>query len=103
MTGSSASEPTTAAPTTAVQLYEAHDNGPKCSADTIITDAATCQLAAQGLGYTGTVVSGSWGHAPKGCAVGHPTDNWKDTYFNSYDGQTGRSIYRSICSKPTGG
>ena len=75
------------------------DNGPGCRTDLEITDSAECQAAARSLGYSGTVQSGNWGHAPKGCHVGHPND-YEYLYFNSVSGTTGSTDYKSICRKP---
>ena len=73
------------------------DNGPSCGLIDKLADSNECGKAAASLGYSGSVQSGSWGHAPYGCFVGHPYDNWKYTYFNSQKGQTGRGVYKSIC------
>jgi len=72
------------------------ENGPGCG-DASITTAGECGEAAASLGYEASVTSGSWGHAPLGCFVGHPIDGWTHTYFNSQAGQTGRDVYRSLC------
>ena len=51
------------------------------------------------LGYNGTALqAGSWGHAPFGCFIGHPADNWSYLYYNSQSGQTGKDVYRTLCN-----
>ena len=51
------------------------------------------------LGYNGAALqAGSWGHAPLGCFIGHPADNWSHLYYNSQSGQTGRDVYRTLCN-----
>jgi len=85
--------------------YNALPNGPGCSGSTAILNAHECGIAAATLGFSRSVHSGSWSHAPRGCHVGHPSDNWRNTYFNHLSGATGRAHYMSICyqrpSRPT--
>ena len=77
--------------------YNALPNGPGCSGSTAILNAHECGIAAATLGFSRSVHSGSWSHAPRGCHVGHPSDNWRNTYFNHLSGATGRAHYMSIC------
>lgn len=78
------------------EAYELKVTGSAC-ASRDITSSTQCQAAANNLGYPLTVYTGGWGHAPKGCFMGHPSDNWKHLYFNSVSGATGATYYRSIC------
>ena len=81
--------------------YEVLDNGPGCGSFSLSMDE--CKTAATSLGYSGNVRKNDVGHAPYGCHVGHPTDNWTKTYFNvEITGQTGREKYKSICKKTIG-
>ena len=73
------------------------NNGPGCTTNLDITDSGECQYAAKSLGFSGDVESANWDHAPKGCFVGHPDDHYKYLYFNSRSGETGRTVYKSIC------
>ena len=77
--------------------YYTLDNGPGCESDQEISDPDECKKAANQLEIGGEFLSGSWGHAPKGCFVGHPNDGYNHTFFNSQNGETGRLIYKSIC------
>ena len=72
------------------------DNGPGCGSNSL--DKNECAPAVAEFGYRGAVLEGSWSHAPYGCFVGHPSDNWANSYFNSQHGQTGRNVYKSICN-----
>jgi len=83
------------APSATAGIFEL-ENGPGCG-ESSIENAEECTKAAAELGYTAAARAGSWSHAPLGCFVGHPTDSWRNTYFNTQAGQTGRDIYRSIC------
>jgi hypothetical protein len=84
---------------------KAFANGPECHGEqgASITDPDECEKAAQDLGYTwegetSTLhkqqPTGSWGHAPFGCHVGTHTGA---LFLNTYHGQTGRSIYTTLC------
>ena len=75
--------------------YEVKDNGPGCECQSL--DQNGCRKAAAALGYTRVLETGSWSHAPYGCFVGHPYDDWEYVYFNSQNGVIGRDIYKSIC------
>lgn len=78
------------------QAYESFANGPGCAAGFEITTAAECLTASQSLGFPATGAGpGSYSWAPLGCFA--EGANWQWLHFNSYPGQTGRSIYRSIC------
>jgi hypothetical protein len=77
--------------------YAAMPNGPGCPVAGELTKTE-CAQAAAALGYTTKVHVGHWGHAPKGCFVGHPTDGWKHTYYNTFAGQVGRNVYKSLCA-----
>jgi len=79
--------------------YEKLRNGPGCPGTQRVKDPNECSQAAASLGFSSKVQTGSWPWAPLGCHVGHPTDGWKHTYFNSKNGQTGHSHYYSICKK----
>ena len=81
------------------ELYAVKDNGTGCGNKSL--DQHDCRKAVSALKYAGVLEIGSWAHAPYGCFVGHPYDNWQYAYFNSQDGQTGREIYKSICSSST--
>ena len=75
--------------------YEVKDNGVGCGHRSLDQDG--CAEAITTLKYAGVLETGNWSHAPYGCFVGHPYDNWQYAYFNSQHGQTGRDIYKSIC------
>ena len=81
--------------------YEVLDNGPGCGLFSLSEDE--CKTAATSLGYSNNVMKIDVLHAPYGCHVGHPYDNWIRTYFNvNITGQTGRDKYKSICRKTLG-
>jgi len=72
-------------------------NGPGCQLQSEVTSPGECAKAVAELGFKGSVRSGSFPHAPKGCFVGHSYDDWKYTYFNIIKGETGHAYYKSIC------
>ena len=75
------------------------DNGPGCD-DGLDVDEQECAAAAEKLGFIGSFKVGSWDHAPPGCFVGHPGDNWTKIYFNKIaKGTLGQAKYKSICMK----
>ena len=78
-------------------------NGPGCTVSEDVADSTECSFAAASLGYSDTVTSGSWNTGPKGCVVGYPSDDYAHTYFNNKRGQTGRTIYKSICKQQNEG
>ena len=89
--------------------YEALDNSPGCEDGMDITEEE-CPLAAKASlqsitqSFTGGLQVGTWGHAPPGCFVGHPSDNWMHTYYNKISrGTLGNTLYKSICMKNKGG
>ena len=75
------------------------DNGPGCGNASL--DKDECAKAVAALKFVGRLETGNWSHAPHGCFVGHPYDNWGYAYFNNGHGQTGRDIYKSICFAST--
>ena len=78
--------------------FEEKDNGPGCGLLSLTEDE--CKTADVALSYSNTVETINVAHAPYGCFIGHPTDGWKNTYFNKRkSGQTGRDVYKSICRK----
>ena len=79
--------------------YQALNHGAGCGTNLDITESGECQDVAKSLNFSGKVESGDWGHAPKGCSVGHPDDNYKYLYFNSGSGKAGSTRYKSICRK----
>ena len=72
-------------------------NGPGCQLQGEVTSPGECAKAAAELGFKGNVITGSFGHAPKGCFVDNYYGDWKHTYFNSRKGKTGQTHYKSIC------
>ena len=79
-----------------VAFYVEKATGAGCGSELIRT-ADECSSAAASLGYSADVISQAVTHAPLGCFVGHPSDAWHYTYFNTVCGETGREIYKSIC------
>ena len=77
-------------------------NGPKCETNgKISVKKFECLEVAKLYGYSVTTVhTGSWTHAPYGCFVGHPNDNWAKLFFNSISGTTGSSEYKTFCTNP---
>ena len=86
-----------------IAYWRTRDNGPGCQLNEEVTNIGDCAKAAKHLGYSGDVRSSNYNHAPKGCFVGHKNDNWKYTYLNNINGQTGDEQYRSICKIQKGG
>jgi len=61
-----------------------------------------CNAAAKELGYPGNMVIVTDTNAPSGCFVGHPVDNWKNTFYNQVDGKSESTDFKSICKEKIG-
>jgi len=83
--------------------YQLIPLGPQCTKDTRIEGTLRqqkeeCKKAAEALGYKRNVKQQNVGHAPHGCFLGHPHDEWKDLFWNkNTGGKAGDSRYKSIC------
>ena len=77
------------------------DNGPGCDTNLDVADSDECQAAALEIwNFEEKVESGNWGHAPRGCFVGEPNNDYSHLYFNNRSGKIGQSSYKSICRAP---